>query len=39
MKFNTFDLFELIKAVILFNVQVISTLSKRSFFTMVPESF
>jgi len=32
MKFNTFDLFELITDVILFNVQIISTLSKGSFF-------
>ena len=31
MKFNTFDLFELIKAVILFNVQIISTLSEKLF--------
>ena len=32
MKFNTFDLFELITDVILFNVQITSTLSKGSFF-------
>ena len=34
MKFNTFDLFELITDVILFNVQIISTLSKGSFFSL-----
>lgn len=39
MKFSTFDLFELITVVILFNVQIIPTLAKGNFFTMAPESF